>query len=157
VDRRKTMIIDRKKLKRTKRPEYFYHITEQKWSKKITLTPRVHGFKRGGGEPCIARTCVGPSVAYCLASTVLDSSNFRVYRTKKKILSYYPVEVEDSMFTREKWLLDPTLFTHICNIPDDLITEIWNNGLDGTNGDILRGKIPKIRSILRKYNFPEYS
>lgn len=150
------MFTDEYRLRRIKIHQYFYHITEQKWGKSITLYPRNHGIKRCPNEPMIERICVGPSVVHCLSATVLDSIGFRVYKTKCKVISYYPIGVIDSRYTWEKWLIGLTEFTYICKIPDDLVIEIWENSLDGTNGVDLFGKIPEIRKIVKRYNFPEY-
>ena len=154
---RRTMIVDGRKLKRTKSPQYYYHITEQKWNPFVTLQPRDRGFKRGSEEPDISRICVGPSITHCLASTVM-SRDMKVFRTQHKVFAYHSIGVVDSFYTREKWLLRAIRFIDICDIDNAIIREMGIQKLDGTYGSIkkMRIKIKAIRKILEKYDFPEY-
>jgi len=145
-----------KKFKKTKRPRYYYHLTDDmSWTKNVVLKPRVSGPKREYCEPDVGRICVGPTVAHCLASTVVDLGRIKVYRTKHKVLATWPVGIRDSRFTREKWLRCKTEFVYICDVPKEILDKAYR--YDGRFGDWseLVDKIEKIKGILKKYNFPE--
>jgi len=152
----KKLMILRKGLKKAKRPQYYYHITFKDWGKCITLKPRVGGVNRGLDEPKLSRICVGPSVAHCLASAVTNGAEMSVYRTKNKVLGYYPVEVIDAKYTREKWLLRPISFIYVGTLSSSISEEVGWNYLDGTSDDHMDQKVDSINIILAKYRFPKY-
>jgi len=141
---------------RTRIPEYYYHVTRRRWGNLVTLKPRSDGYNRALEEPDIARICVGPSVAYCLASTIVPKRGLNVYRTKSRVLGYYPIEVMDSRYTREKWLLHPTDFVRVGYVPWSVIKEIRSEHSDGSDNDYLKGKVAKVQGILKRNNCPEY-
>jgi len=146
-----------KKFKKTKKPRYYYHITDNmSWTKNILLKPRKSGPKRDYDEPDVHRICVAPSVAHCFASTVVNYYTMKVYRTRHKVIATWPIGVIDSSFTREKWLRRATEFVYVCNVPKDILLEV--QGYDGRYGELceLVGKIKEIRTILKRYNFSEY-
>lgn len=102
---------------------YYYHITDNSWPITITLEPRDKGDARDIEEPLIPRICVCPSVALCLCSIEICSS-MTVYCTRKKVRSYYPVNVLDSEITDERWLLEPTEFIAITDLPKRVTDEV---------------------------------
>jgi len=152
----KKLMILRKGLQKTKRPQYYYHITFKDWGKSITLQPRVGGINRGWDEPKLSRICVGPSISHCLASAVTNGGEMSVYRTKNKVLGYYPVEVLDAKYTREKWLLRPINFIYVGTLSSSISEEVEWNHLDGSYDEFMTDKIDSINIILAKYRFPKY-
>jgi hypothetical protein len=92
---------------------YFYHITQKCWPKEICLIPREYGEYRSYDEPTIARTCVSQTIAGCLCSIgwlLKFEKPVFIYRTKFKVLTENPYNVDDSCITGEKWLLKSTSF-----------------------------------------------
>ena len=152
----KKLMILRKGLKRTKRPQYYYHITDKDWGKSVTLKPRVNGVNRGFDEPKLSRICVGPSISHCLASAVTNAAEMSIYRTRNKVLAYYPVEVHDVKYTREKWLLRPINFVYVGTLASSISEEVEWNHLDGSYDEFMKDKIDLINIIIAKYCFPTH-
>lgn len=112
-------MVSRKPLRKKslfKTPRYWYHISTTLKHKREYLTPwdNSKGFNRSSSEPDVKRTCVGLSVAHCLAAVpYYHGEKFIVYRTARKIKAYKPREVYDSHVTLEGWIQTPTMFVRI--------------------------------------------
>jgi hypothetical protein len=114
--------------------EFYYHITNKLWPKKIKLHPRVRGKNRSPLEPNIKRICVSDTISGCLAS-IGPCYNFHdqlyVYRTYRKIIANEPFDIYDSDITNEKWLLKSTSFIYKgCINWKNIPKEIENYNLD---------------------------
>jgi hypothetical protein len=95
---------------------FYYHVTQKKWPKRITLSPRKIGEHRAIDEPEINRICVSPSIEECiiaLGSCLKYYSNINIYRTVSKVYAYNSYDIPDSHITQEKWLINPTRFMKI--------------------------------------------
>jgi len=100
-------------LKPDKIARFYYHITrESDWGEEITLNPiGGNNGNRAFDEPKNARTCVAPSIENCLCAIVYgDADPYYIYRTKEKVIAYWPYQVEDATLTRERWIINPQSF-----------------------------------------------
>lgn len=116
------------------KPKFYYHITQNKWPKRIKLIPRIEGQHRSEDEPLISRTCVAPSIEGCLialGSCLLLSRPIYIYRTIKKVSVRNPYKVIDSCVTKEKWITKPIKFMKIGKINDLLPKEIYYLSVGG--------------------------
>ena len=99
--------------------QFYYHITQKKWPKRITLTPRNKGDHRAVNEPEVSRICVSPSIEECviaLGTCLICHFNINIYRTVSKVSAINPYDVTDSHITKEKWLIKPTRFMKVGTI-----------------------------------------
>lgn len=116
-----------KRIKLSDKPCYLYHVTTQNWGPKRVLRPLSSNSKivgnRGGNEPEIARICVGPDVARCLASIYwyIEKERVNIYRTARKVCSVEPWNVRDACVTQERWLLKSTTFHKVASISKSVI------------------------------------
>jgi hypothetical protein len=93
--------------------QYYYHITQKRWSNKKILKPRSYGANRGHGEPDDLRICVAPTIEGCLLALGSCLEYYKttyVYRTSNKVIAKKPYEVDDAKITGEMWLIRPTTF-----------------------------------------------
>jgi hypothetical protein len=104
-------------LKRDPNRKFYYHLTTSRLGKKRLLIPRDYGMHRGIGQPNLARICVGPDVAHCFSAIPLYNKKYYVYRTYRKVEAYYPYNVFDSNITKERWIINPTVFILVNEIP----------------------------------------
>lgn len=102
-----------RKLRFTKRPQYYYHLTTKKWGKEKWLRPQVEGRKRDILEPKVARICVCPTVRGCLSAVSFYKQIVYIHRTKRRVKATYPYGVVDSYITGEKWIVRPTIFVRV--------------------------------------------
>ena len=109
------------KMRKTKTPRYYYHITTKDWGDSIVLKPigNSESFSRPFDEPKIRRTCVAPTVCHCIVAIGMDDCVYNVYRTKEKVLAYFPYGVIDSCVTREKWIISKCEFIKVGEISAD--------------------------------------
>lgn len=100
-------------MKKTKIPQYYYHITDKYLGDKVTLNP-IDSFdsnKRADGEPEIARICVAPTPQQCLvAIPYWNRQSYYIYKTTSKKNTVIPWDVMDMEITEEKWFLEDTQF-----------------------------------------------
>ena len=130
-------------------PKFLYHLTEERWGKKVKLYPREDGFNRSSDEPDISRTCVSPDITRCFLALPYDNCTYFIYRTIKKTRAYYPTKVIDSAVTREKWLLSPFTFIRIGIIPGSIINKFPEEKTCRVQYQYKN--LPTIRDILRRY------
>ena len=100
--------------------QYYYHVTQRKWTKNKLLHPKNNGCHRGPAEPQCKRICVSPSVETCLVA--LGCCLFRrcdifIYRTANPVLGRPSVGVVDAILTKERWLTRSTKFVRVGTIP----------------------------------------
>lgn len=97
---------------------FYYHITEKRWGKSVTLKPRQHGQKRDHREPPVSRICVCDSVDGCFVSVYFWEMlpSIRLYVTEEPVFAVKPYNVSDSHITGEHWLLEPTTFRFVDEI-----------------------------------------
>ncbi len=152
-----------KTLKRTTEPRFYYHITNEHWKKKKRLFPRKDGDQRGYGEPKVRRICVAPDIIRCFLAIPYSNNGFisyNIYRTYRKTYAYYPYEVVDSIVTREKWLIDPTTFVRIGEIPEYIMEDFPRDKTEHIkkqrkNLVIIRKKLAKLIRD-KELEIPEY-
>lgn len=102
------------RLKKTKDKQFWYHCTTKNHGKRVKFFPLDDGENRGGGEPLVPRTCVGPSISNCLvALPYFSGKKIHVYRTARRVFAYHPYDVSDSIVTREKWITKPVTLIRI--------------------------------------------
>ena len=101
----------------SKKPRYYYHVTEQKWSDKVILTPKIDGPNRDINEPKTPRICVCPTIEQCFVAIYFkDDPKWYIYRTEKKEIATYSRNISDSYITGEQWLRKKTIFIKIGSI-----------------------------------------
>lgn len=97
-------------------PQYWFHITGQKWGNQITLYPRIPQTLSTDEEgrplePLTPRICVAPTISGCLSA--INAGNYDdpmiVYHTAEKIPAS-PADVPDGKITKEHWILTPCKF-----------------------------------------------
>ena len=112
-----------RKLRKTKKAQYFYHVTPKNLGEKYVFKPqKIRGADYR--EPDIKRTCVADSIAKCFSAINIVSCDYNVYRTVKPVRAYITYNVFDVGVTREKWLLSPVPFVKIANIPVNIATQL---------------------------------
>jgi hypothetical protein len=117
-------------------PKFYYHITQQKWPERITLTPKLDGPNRSIDEPETYRTCVSPTIEGCLialGSCLAMNKKTNIYRTINKVVARNPYAVIDSCITKEKWLTKPIRFMKVGKINKLLPEEIYYLSVGGCN------------------------
>jgi hypothetical protein len=111
-------------MRKSNRKIFLYHITYSSlWGKQITLFPK-HITCCCEDEPNIERICVCPDIVGCLTAMSYFYSHLYIYRTKYPVCYYYPYDVFDVKATRERWLLEKTLFIKVFNINSDIADKI---------------------------------
>jgi hypothetical protein len=132
-------------------PKFYYHLTQHKWPKEITLIPKIEGDHRACDEPEISRTCVSPTIEGCLVALgcCLGKSNITyIYCTKNKVLAKNPYRVADSSITKEKWLIKPIKFERIGIINKLLPQELYYLGVGGySNQDEQISMLKKLKKM----------
>jgi hypothetical protein len=115
------------------KPMFFYHVTREKWPKRIILRPKsneqLNDCARAPNEPKIARICVTPSLDHCLSAIELYEEEQNVYRTLRRVRARYPYRVQDVTITKERWLDKPTVFIRVATLNTDLVAAI-NSDVD---------------------------
>jgi hypothetical protein len=100
---------------------FWFHITEQNWPNRIVLNPRSGGENWGSDEKGPSRISVSPTIEQCFAAVPYSdyNSNYNVYQTTKSIFANPadPNWVGDSHITEEHWLIEPTFFKKIFDVP----------------------------------------
>jgi hypothetical protein len=112
-------------LKPDKVKRYYYHVTKAGWGSPIILTPiGGNSGNRAHFEPENERTCVAPSVAHCFSAiTYYSPSYYDIFRTKDKVVAYWPYGVEDAVVTRERWIITDQIFVKVGHLYiQDLVT-----------------------------------
>jgi len=105
-NRRKKCLFSRKR--------YWYHVSTTLKNKCVKLYPREDGENRSGSEPPGERICVAPTIEQCITAVPYRySTEFSIYRTKKKVMALPPNEVFDMDITDEGWLETPTTFVKL--------------------------------------------
>ena len=140
-----------KTLKRTSKPQFYYHVTNQNWEEKVILFPRDSGENRGWFEPDVSRICVGPDIVRCFIAIPYSKQTNYTYRTYRKTYAYYPYDVCDSIITGEKWLTDPTTFVKIGEIPKNIMKDFPRPFTTHVEIEIQRENLIIIRRLLAKF------
>ncbi len=103
-------------IRKDNKPKYLYHLTSKDLGDSTKLIP----FNVvGNDEPEIKRICCSVFPSRCFVAIPLDNNDLYMYRSKNKIKSYYPVDVKDSVVTKERWLFKPRSFEKIISIERD--------------------------------------
>ena len=117
--------------------QFYYHLTQKKWPKRITLIPRNKGEHRGSLEPKESRICVCPSIEECiiaLGNCLEIYNNINIYRTVSKVFAIKPYDVIDSNLTNEKWIIKPTRFMKVGNINYAIPESVFYLSVGNENG-----------------------
>jgi len=114
------------KLKPVKKLNYYYHITSSRtWRDIKELKPRVPELCSDEEPKDIKRICVCSDIAGCFTAVGdFDYENIKIYRTKNRVRAYEPFSVFDKNITKEKWLIEPTIFVKIKGFRRDKIIDI---------------------------------
>ena len=107
------------------KPEFFYHITDKWWKKRVKLHPKTDGPHRDPDEPKIARICVSKTIYGCVSAiSCCLGTRMYIYRTYHRVKAAYTWGVADARITQERWLVRPTTFLRVGKIPTKYIEEI---------------------------------
>lgn len=117
--------------------KYYFHITSSRWPTNIVLYPRIpflistdeHGSPL---EPDnIKRICVSDSISGCFSAIYYDGHE-RIYVTKNRI-SGSPAITPDAHITGERWILRPCQFEYFGELSNDLIRQLPDSGVCGSD------------------------
>jgi len=145
-------------MKKVPEKQFYYHITDKDFGEVILLKPRHTNDDTPhrppyNEAPDVARICVSPTIAHCLAALPLYIlKDYKVYRTKRKIQAYFPIDVCDSRFTREKWILIPTTFVFRISLPNSFIRNLRRVSECFCGPYTEKGDITIIKKMLKKYH-----
>ncbi len=87
--------------------QFWYHCSNEFHGDRWALKPRTPSpLHMPISEPLTPRLCVCPVVVNCFAALMFDDAPVHVYRTATPRNGVKPVNVWDSVITRERWIVD---------------------------------------------------
>lgn len=124
--------------------DIYFHCSQNIRGNVVGLTPRGSGPNRGEGEPDILRTCVCSRISHCLAAALFSANKtIRVYAAIA--YAWTPYDVIDSELTKEKWILEYSIFRKVAEIPKQVAAKLYY-----CDGIATKENINKNYEILKK-------
>ncbi len=117
--------------------KYYFHITSGRWPTRIVLYPRIPFLisTDEDGSPLepddIKRICVSDSISGCFSAIYYDGYE-KIYVTKNRIQTS-PAIAPDAHITGERWILRPCQFEYFGKLNNDLISQLPDPGISGSD------------------------